>query len=380
MSIVVVKRTNHLFEAVPNFSEGRDQQLIAALAAEPHVIDTHSDPDHNRTVITLVATDLAELSDALFAMVAQAVERINLRTHTGVHPRVGSADVVPIVPLTNAMPEAAAAARALGERIWHELRVPVYFYGAAALAEGAGLADIRAGRVPPDLGTTPHPTAGIACVGARKPLVAYNIAYSDTQLTFNEARAAAAQLRQLNGVRALAFKLSGGRVQISLNLTEPDQTSAARAYERALELTARTGQPELVGLCPAIAAGPGCDGGLLEARLAAVAARLASEAAARRKGDEMRRMAERLKAEGESLAAITTGQDDLLGAAERAAALARVLDAGGLSTSDLDELLFVAAHGLRRAVTRETAERYLRRVGLLDGWLDSRQATRQGAL
>ena len=379
MSIVIVKRKN-LFEAVPNFSEGRDQPLIAALAADPHVIDTHSDPDHNRTVVTLVATDLAELSDALFDMVAEAVERIDLRPHIGVHPRVGAADVVPIVPLTNAMPEAAAAARAVGRRIWDELRVPVYFYGAAAFEEGARLADIRAGRVPPDLGTTPHPTAGIVCVGARKPLVAYNIAYSETELTFNEARTVAAQLRQLNGVRALTFKLSGGRVQISLNLTEPDQTSAARAYERALELTARTGQPELVGLCPAIAAGPGCDGALLEGRLAAVAARLASEAAARRQGDEMRRMAERLKAESEALAAITAGQDELLGAAERAVALVRVLEAGRLSTSDLDEMLFIAAHGLRRAITQETAELYLRRVALLDGWLDSRQATHQGGL
>lgn len=332
------------------------------------MIHVHSDADHNRSVLTLAGTDLSRLSDALVAKVALATERIDLRHHTGLHPRVGAADVVPLVALSrDAMPKAVAAARALGERIWRELRLPVYFYGEAAA--GRRLADIRAGRVQPDLGGAPHPTAGAVCVGARQPLVAFNLAFRG--LSMVGARRIAALMRELPGVQALAFQLSDGHAQVSLNLTRPEETSVARAYRRACDLAGLTGQPELVGLCPVAAAGPGCDGALLEAHLAAAAARIAAEAARHRGGDEMIRMAERLEAESSSLAAIPTGQESVLAGAERAAALGRVLDAARLSTPELDALLTASAAGFRGALTSATVERFSRRVLLLDHWLAS---------
>lgn len=363
--LLVVK---YVFEAVPNFSEGRDRELIAALAADRHVIHVHSDADHNRSVLTLAATDLSRLSDALFAMVALATERIDLRRHSGLHPRVGAADVVPLVPLSgDAMPDTVAAATTLGERIWRELRLPVYFYG--EVAAGRRLADIRGGRVQPDLGGAPHRTAGAVCIGARRPLVAFNLVFRG--LSMVRARRIAALMRELPGVQALAFQLSDGGAQVSLNLTRPEETSVAGAYRRACDLAGRTGQPELVGLCPAAAAGPGCDGALLEAHLAAAAARIAAEAARHRGGDEMTRMAERLDAESSSLAAIPAGQEAVLAGAERAAALTRVLGAARLSAPELDALLIASAAGFRGAVTTRTVERFSRRVLLLDHWLAS---------
>lgn len=356
----------NVFEAVPNFSEGRDRELIAALAADRHVIHVHSDADHNRSVLTLAATDLSHLCDALFAMVALARERIDLRHHSGLHPRVGAADVVPLVPLKgDAMPDAVAAATALGERLWRELRLPVYFYGEAAA--GRRLADIRAGRVQPDLGGTPHPTAGAVCVGARQPLVAFNLVFRG--LSMVGARRIAALMRELPGVQALAFQLSDGRAQVSLNLTNPEETPVALAYRRVCDIAGRTGQPELVGLCPAAAAGPGCDGALLEAHLAAAAARIAAKAARHRGGDEMTRMAKRLEAESSSLVSIPAGQEAVLGGAERAAALSRVLGPARLSAPELDALLTASAAGFREALTSRTIERFSRRVLLLDQWL-----------
>jgi glutamate formiminotransferase len=255
-----------VFEAVPNFSEGRDAELIAALGAGPEVLDVHADPEHNRCVVTMALADLERLAEALFARAALAVERIDLRRHTGLHPRVGVADVLPLVPLGHApMAEAVAAAHRLGERIWDELRVPVYFYAVAA--GGRRLADIRAGRVRPDLGGAPHPTAGAACVGARPPLVAYNLVLEGLDLA--RVRRIARRMRELPGVQALGFALGDGRVQLSMNLTRPAEFGAAAAYAEAARLAGAPGVPELVGLCPAAAAGPGCEGRILEDRLAA---------------------------------------------------------------------------------------------------------------
>ena len=357
-----------VFEAVPNFSEGRDQALIQRLAADRHVIDVHTDRDHNRSVLTLVGTDLTGLSNALFALVAQATARIDLRRHSGVHPRVGAADVVPIVPLGGApLADAVAAAQVLGGRIWRELGVPVYFYADAA--GGRRLADVRAGRVEPDLGGTHHPNAGAVCVGARPPLVAFNVAF--TALAMVRAREIAAQMRELPGVQALAFRLADGRTQVSMNLTLPARTPVLDVYDRACQLAGLQGEPELVGLCPAAAAGPACDGGLLEASVAAHAARAAAETARSRPGEEMARVAERLQAESRSLARVPPLQDEILTAAERSAALPRVLRAATLSSAELDGLLTLSAAGLRTAVTAETAGRFCQRVALLDAWLDS---------
>jgi len=215
-----------LFESVPNFSEGRRGDVIdaiaAAAAAEAHVLDTDADPDHNRVVVSIAGSQ-SHVVDALLGAIGAAVERIDLRSHSGVHPRVGAADVIPIVPLGEAALETAReVAHDTGKRVWAELKVPVYFYGHG---EGRTLADIRAGRVKPDLGGPDlHPTAGAVCVGARRTLVAFNVMLFDTDLV--AARAVARSIREsaagLRGVQALAFELPGERVQLSMNLFRID--------------------------------------------------------------------------------------------------------------------------------------------------------------
>jgi glutamate formiminotransferase len=204
-----------LFESVPNFSEGRREDVIASLidaGRRAHFLDGDADPDHNRYVLTL-AGRRENLVEALLASVAAAVERIDLREHAGVHPRVGAADVVPIIPLGDASLETARdIAHEVGRRIWQELKVPVFFYGHG---EGRLLADIRGGRAKPDLGGPDlHRTAGAVSVGARPFLVAFNVILYGYDLV--AARALARTIREsadgLRGVQALAFPLSGDRV------------------------------------------------------------------------------------------------------------------------------------------------------------------------
>jgi glutamate formiminotransferase len=355
-----------VFEAVPNFSEGREPGLLRALGAGPLVLDLHADADHHRSVVTMADTDLERLVEAVFEKVATAVERIDLRRHAGVHPRVGAADVVPLVPLGAAsMDDAVAAARRLAERVWRELRVPVYLYGDATA--GRRLADVRAGRAKPDLGGRPHPRAGAVCVGARPPLVAYNVVFE--RMDPGRARELVAAMRRLAGVQALAFRLPGDRLQLSMNLTRLAAIGVAGAHDAALAIAGRPGRPELVGLCPAAAAGPGCDGGILEARLAAAAARAAARSAAARAGEEQARLAGRLEAAGGALAALRAAPDDLLAGAEQAAALVRVLRAAGLADAGREALLGHAAAGLRAALPAATVARHARRVSLLDRWM-----------
>jgi len=357
-----------VWEAVPNFSEGGDAALVGELAAGGGVLDVHADADHDRCVVTVVDTRLDRLTAAVLWRVALAIERIDLRRQAGVHPRVGAADVVPLVPLGGAsMLATVTAARRLGERIWRELHVPVYFYAEAAT--GRRLADIRAGRARPDLGDTPHPTAGAVCVGARPPLVAYNVLFEGLPLA--AGRRVAASMRELPGVQALAFALPGGRTQVSMNLTRPGDTGVAAAYRRVCELAGSRGAPELVGLCPAASAGPGCDGGLLEGRLAGLAARRAASAATSR-GEALAPLAGRLAAEGRLLCAAASGQEAVLGAAERAATLRRLVRGAGLATPDLETMLGVAGAGLRAAVTPATRARFAQRVELLDRLLGAR--------
>jgi glutamate formiminotransferase len=323
------------------------------------VLDTHADADHDRCVVTMVEARLDRLAAGVLQRVALAVDRIDLRLHAGVHPRVGAADVVPLVPLGAApMGAAVATAHRLGERIWRELRVPVFFYAEAA--GGRRLADIRAGRVSPDLGGAPHPTAGAVCVGARHPLVAYNVVFE--RLPLAAGRQVAAGMRELPGVQALAFALAGGRTQVSMNLTRPDEVGVPAAYGRACELAGARGVPELVGLCPAAAAGPGCDGGLLEARMAGMVALRGASAAS---GE----LASKLAAAGRSLRGLAAGQEAVLAGAERAAVLRRPLRGAGLATPDLEALLAVAVAGLRGAVSPATQARFADRVELLDRWL-----------
>jgi glutamate formiminotransferase len=327
----------------------------------------HADPDHNRSVITLAAASPDVLIDELTAQVATAVERIDLTSHVGVHPRVGAADVVPIVPLGKAtMAEAVNAAHRLAERLWRELGLPVFFYGAAG--GGRQLVDIRRRSVAPDVGGPRfHPRAGAVCVGARPPLVAYNVAFDEVPL--DVVRRLVRQMRDLPGVQALAFPLSDGRLQLSMNLTRPDEAGPAAVYQAALRVAERKGSAELVGLCPARAAGPGCDGGLLEARLAATAAGWAAERARQRGGDEHLRLADRLQAEARSLRELDASQEAILAGAERAAALVRVQRPAGIAEAETDAFLRTAAVGMREAVGQVAGATVQERIHLLDRWL-----------
>jgi glutamate formiminotransferase len=375
----LIQRPPELFEAVPNFSEGRDQQLIAELAGASapggRLLDVHPDPDHNRVVITLAGADPGQLVEHLVARIAVAVDRIDLRRHAGVHPRQGAADVVPIVPLGSAtMAAAVRAARALAERIWLDLRVPVHLYGEASLRDSQKrLADVRAGRMPPDFGTGSHPTAGVISVGARAPLVAYNVVLERARPA--EAAALARALRESSGgstgLQALAFELGDGRIQLSMNLVRLDVMTPARALEevrrRADEQGITVGPEEIVGLCPAAAATRAADGRLLEARLAAAAAAAAGTRLAEAADAEGRRLAERLQRESRQLSRLPAVQESLLEATERALALARILRAARVEDEELQVMLAVAAGGLLAALSEETRARHPKRLALLVG-------------
>jgi glutamate formiminotransferase len=364
-----------LFESIPNFSEGRDHEAIEAIAGaagHAHVLDVDPDPDHNRVVISLAA-DGARLVESLVASVSVAIERIDVGRHHGVHPRVGAADVVPIVPLgETSLASCRQLARELGERIWTELRVPVYFYG-----EHQTLADVRAGRARLDLGgPSLHPTAGAVCVGARQMLVAFNVILPGADV--RAARALARSLREsaggMRGVQALVFELPGGQVQLSMNLFRLAETSPGAVVAELERRGVVVGSQQVVGLCPAAAANPAAAGRLLEARLAAAAARAGSLRSRERGGDEHLALAARLQREADSIAVLGIDQGDILAGAERAAALAPVLRAAGVVDSELAAMLGVAARGMREAISSETAALKAVRVAALDRRLDSRSA------
>ncbi len=361
-----------LFESVPNFSEGRRREVIDAIASHASpafVLDTDPDPDHHRSVLS-IAGFRSRLVEGLIGAIGEAVERIDLRGHRGVHPRVGAADVVPIVPLGETALEACRElARELGERVWSELKVPVYFYGHG---EGKTLAHIRAGRAKPDVGGPDlHPTAGAVCVGARRTLVAFNVMLFDYDLV--AARALARAIREsadgLRGVQALAFELPGDRVQLSMNLFRVDETTPSDVIADLERRGVAMGAQQVVGLSPAAAANPAADGRLLEGRLASAAAGAGAAVAAERGGEELTALAARLRREAEGLAMLAADQDAILAGAERAGALIRVLRAANLEDGELEVMLRVAARGLRRGVTPATESIYRARVDALDAGL-----------
>lgn len=357
-----------LFESVPNFSEGRDRASIDAIAGAAsrgaHVLDVDADEDHNRTVVSLAGSE-SHLLDALMATVAVAVEQIDVRAHAGVHPRVGAADVVPIVPLDSTpMSRCREVAAELGERVWSELRVPVYYYG-----QGQSLADIRGGRGRLDLGGPAlHPTAGAVCVGARPKLVAFNAILSG--IDAGAARAVARSIREsgggMRGVHALVFELSGGRVQLSMNLFRLEETTPAMVIAELVRRGVGIASQQVVGLCPAVVANDAAAGRLLEARLAAAAARAGADRCFERGDDEHVALARRLRREADGLAALGTDQVDVLGGAERAAALVPVLKAAGVLDGEVAAMLVAAARGLREAVGEETRSAYPARFAALD--------------
>jgi glutamate formiminotransferase len=263
-------------ESVPNFSEGRDEgtlaALRAALSAPAELLDVHVDADHNRSVFTLVGSD-EELLQTLLQGIEAARERIDLRRHQGAHPRVGAADVVPLVPVRPEDRERArAAALALAQRIGDELRLPVFLYGDLAPGRGpaffrrGGLKELQrrldAGELVADFGPRKlDQQAGGVIVGARRPLIAFNVnlATGDVEV----AREIAALVRERGGgfpgVRALGLSLPrAGHAQVSMNVEDYEAAALHEIVARVeLEAAARgttvTGS-ELVGLMPAGAA------------------------------------------------------------------------------------------------------------------------------
>ena len=366
--------TEGLFESVPNFSEGRRAEVISAIAdaaaTSSHLLDVDPDPDHHRVVVS-IAAQRPKLLDALVAAVGAAVERIDVGAHEGVHPRVGAADVVPIVPLgQSTLADARELAREVGMRIWSDLHVPVYWYG-----EQRSLADIRAGRARPDVGGPDlHPTAGAVCIGARRTLVAFNVLLPDMDVA--QARALARSLREsehgMRGVQALVFLLPGRRVQLSMNLFRVDETPPAAVVAELVRRGVNVGEQQLVGLCPALATNETdaiAAGRLLEARLAAAAARKGAVRCRERGGEEAVALARRLESEASTLAALGVGQLELLGGAERAAALVPVLRVAGVLDDELEAMLGSAARGLRAAIRSSTRDAYSARIQALDARL-----------
>src|SRR6266851_746550 len=344
-----------LFESVPNFSEGMRTEAIAEIAgaaAHAHVLDVDDDPDHKRVVISLAGQG-PEVASGLVASVRAATAQIDLRQHRGVHPRVGVADVLPIVPLGKAnLEDARALSKVVGERIWNELRVPVYFYG---YGEELTLADIRAGRAQPAFGGPDlHESGGAACVGARRLLVAFNVLLPSLDL--KAARALARSLREsaggMRGLQALVFELPRGVLQLSLNLFRLDETPPSAVVAELERRDVEVGPQQVIGLCPAFAALP--------------AARRGAELCAARGDDEHTRVARRLEREAAELARIGVDQGELLAGAERAAALVHVLKAADVLNQELEAMLDIAARGFRSALDGDTLSRHAARVGALD--------------
>ena len=263
-----------LLESVPNVSEGRDPSAVAAIAAAferagARALDTHVDGSHHRAVITLVGEDEA-LERGLVAGIDEARRRIDLRCHDGVHPRVGAADVVPVVPLVAAdLDRAAKVARRVGASVGEELGIPVFLYGEVAggrrpaFFRRGGLDELArrndAGELAPDFGPRRlDPGTGAVLLGVRKPLVAFNV---ELRGSIEVARAVAAAVRAssggLTGVQALGLSLGGGRVEVSTNVIDLDATlphaMVARIEKEAVARGATIGRGELVGLIPASA-------------------------------------------------------------------------------------------------------------------------------
>lgn len=252
---------------IPNVSEGRDRAAIDAIAKafDARLLDVHTDPDHHRTVFTL-AGEPGGLAQAVLSGAAEAVRQVDLGAHEGIHPRVGAVDVAPIVYLDPGdRGVACAEALVLGDRLGHELELPVFLYG--ELAQGRTRAELRrggpaalanriqSGELRPDFGPKElHPTAGAVLVAARPPLVAFNVELAPPA-TLEDAKAIAARIREggpegLESVRAIGLWLSARDVaQVSTNVEDHRATPLVRVID-AIARHATPSQAELVGLAP----------------------------------------------------------------------------------------------------------------------------------
>lgn len=281
-------KKKNLIECVPNFSEGRDRarvaEIVRAISDGPDVVvlDVHSDPDHNRSVVTFVASR-ERVGEAALRGMGRAAELIDLRKHRGCHPRIGATDVVPFVPLEGvSLADCVAVAREVGEEALRRFQLPVYLYGAAARRnDRKRLEVIRRGQFEllrkeietnparcPDYGPAKlHPTAGATAVGARKFLIAFNVNLNSADVAV--AREIAKRIREsdgesnggLAGVKAMGVALeSRNRAQVSVNITDYERTSLEtvfRSVEREAELRGIGVQgSEIVGLVPRAALGP----------------------------------------------------------------------------------------------------------------------------
>ena len=266
---------NTLVECVPNFSEGRDKAKVDAIVEAMkipgvYLLDREMDSDHNRCVITLVG-EREPIQEAAIRGVGKAAELIDLTTHQGAHPRMGAADVVPFIPIEGVtLDDCVAMAKHVGAEVWKRHQVPVYLYEAAATSpERQNLENIRRGQfegIRDEIATNParrpdfgdprlHPTAGATVVGARKFLIAYNVFLntSDVDIAKRIAKAVRFSSGGLRFVKGAGF-LVRGMAQVSMNLTDFDQTPIHRVFELVKREAARYGvmpvSSEIVGLIP----------------------------------------------------------------------------------------------------------------------------------
>jgi len=269
-----------LIGCIPNVSEGRRAGVVDALGSAVRAVsgvrllDVSSDPSHNRSVLTIVG-DAATLTTAVLALFEVATATIDLRNHTGVHPRIGAVDVVPFVPIQGVtLDDCARLARETARQVAQQFLVPVYLYEAAANAPSRrNLADVRGGQFEglagkmstpgwaPDFGpSAPHPTAGATAIGARGPLIAYNINLNSTDLSVAKRVAAAVRERDggLRYVKAMGVPLSDrGIVQVSMNLTNYEETPIVEVFNAVTREATSHGvdvlESEIVGLVPSAA-------------------------------------------------------------------------------------------------------------------------------
>ncbi len=274
-----------ILECVPNFSEGMDAGIVRSIVRSMQVegvklLDTTLDADHNRSVVTIAGSPHAVMEAAVNAA-GKAAELIDLTRQSGVHPRIGAADVLPFVPVSGiSIAEAALIARQAGMQIWRRFGVPVYFYGAAAARpDRVQLEDVRRGQFEglreallkdasrrPDIGGPElHNTAGASVVGARTFLIAYNI-YLAPRAEIGQARAIARDIRAssggMQGIKAMGV-IVNGRAQVSMNVTDFHLTPMPEVHRRVTRLArehgTETAEGELIGLVPEAA----CEAGAI---------------------------------------------------------------------------------------------------------------------
>ena len=282
------ENTEKIVECVPNFSEGVDRDKVEAIVRAMrvdgvHLLDYSLDADHNRSVVTIAGSPEA-IVEAAVRGAGKASELIDLTGQTGVHPRIGAADVIPFVPVSGvSLVQCAMLARQAGLAIWRRFGVPIYFYeAAAARPDRVNLEDVRRGqfeglqreslrdtRRQPDVGGPElHATAGASAVGARKFLIAYNIylAAGESAEAVGLARSIAKEIRAsgggLFGVKAMGV-MANGRAQLSMNITDFQKTPMTRLHAAVAEIAARHGaeiaEGEVIGLIPEEAYEPNAD-------------------------------------------------------------------------------------------------------------------------